>query len=241
MESRSSTSVADFFNSFETHLRPVLLSVAALHRIEVPSKSEVEAIRKLITTHILSGHCTQFLHSHPPISVPLDLSLPDCADVCNEWEEDSVDQVHILTAICGSKTSPNAMRQILNTLNIQHDPVDSLRPTANNFIYSVLIALDGVCDIDQAEEDKADPVNALPSNKLAVAYVLCQKFKVNGSTGREDGDKTQPAGLISLRLLPLYEVRSFVGSFHFLVAKFVCYLETLRQSFPQPASLCEEF
>ncbi|KAJ6610531.1 hypothetical protein B0H10DRAFT_2224910 [Mycena sp. CBHHK59/15] len=48
--------------------------------------------------------------------------------------------------------------------------------------------LDGVRDIDQAEEDKAG-----------------QKFKVSESTGREDSDKTQPADLISLCLLPLYE------------------------------------
>ncbi|KAJ6505025.1 hypothetical protein C8R45DRAFT_923332 [Mycena sanguinolenta] len=36
-------------------------------------------------------------------------------------------QVHILTAIHASKTSPNAMRCLLNTLNIEHNPLDSIK------------------------------------------------------------------------------------------------------------------
>ncbi|KAJ7204982.1 hypothetical protein GGX14DRAFT_397918 [Mycena pura] len=51
VESRSSVSVAGFFSSFETHLRPALVSIAALHRVELPSKCNVEHIRKLITEH----------------------------------------------------------------------------------------------------------------------------------------------------------------------------------------------
>jgi hypothetical protein len=123
----SFTPVAEFFSSFETHLRPVLLSIAALHRIEVPSKSGVETIRKLITTHTHSLGPLYTIFAFAPTN--LDLSLPDCADVCNEWEADNIDpdiQVHILIVIYGSETSLNVMQRILNTLNIQHDPVDSV-------------------------------------------------------------------------------------------------------------------
>lgn len=130
VESRSSASVAQFFASFETHWRPVLVSIAALHRIELGSKCHSEGIRRLITEHILSGHCSQFSHSHPPPSLPPDVLLPDCADVCNEWEANNIDpdlQVHILTAIHGSRTPPNAMRRILITLNIEHDPSESVK------------------------------------------------------------------------------------------------------------------
>jgi hypothetical protein len=58
---RSSTSIADFFNSFESHRRPVLLSIAALHRIQVSEKATIYCLRTQITQHLLSGHCTQFL------------------------------------------------------------------------------------------------------------------------------------------------------------------------------------
>ncbi|KAJ7846805.1 hypothetical protein B0H13DRAFT_1907551 [Mycena leptocephala] len=36
------STVSDFFNSFESHRRPVLLSIAALHRIDVPPKVKIE-------------------------------------------------------------------------------------------------------------------------------------------------------------------------------------------------------
>jgi hypothetical protein len=80
----SSASVADFCNSFESHRRPVLLSIAALYRIEVSDKSSIESLRRQITQHILSGDCTQFSQPHPPISLPNGLLFPDCADVSNE-------------------------------------------------------------------------------------------------------------------------------------------------------------
>ena len=38
----SSASVADFFNSFESHRRPVLLAIAALHQIPVEDKPSVD-------------------------------------------------------------------------------------------------------------------------------------------------------------------------------------------------------
>ncbi|KAJ7868829.1 hypothetical protein B0H14DRAFT_2572254 [Mycena olivaceomarginata] len=66
---RSSASIAYFFNSFETHRKPVLLSIAGLHRIEVPEKSTIESLRSQITEHLLSGHCTQFTDSHPAITL----------------------------------------------------------------------------------------------------------------------------------------------------------------------------
>ncbi|KAJ7902728.1 hypothetical protein B0H14DRAFT_2555226 [Mycena olivaceomarginata] len=108
---------------FKTHLWPVLLLIAALHRIEVLSKSGVETIRRLITTHT---------HSLGPLYAIFALASTNlyCADVGDEWEADNIDpdiQVHILTAIYGSKTCQNVMRRILNTLNIQNDPVDSVK------------------------------------------------------------------------------------------------------------------
>ncbi|KAJ7463028.1 hypothetical protein FB451DRAFT_1180668 [Mycena latifolia] len=106
VESRSLASVGDFFNSFEAHLKPVLLSIAALHRVQLPAKPSTETIRKEITKHILHGQCTQFSYSYPPSTLPLDVSIPDCVDVCNEWEANNIDpdlQVYILTAIYGTR------------------------------------------------------------------------------------------------------------------------------------------
>ncbi|KAJ7818577.1 hypothetical protein B0H14DRAFT_2601155 [Mycena olivaceomarginata] len=40
----SSTSIADFFKSFETHHKPVLLSIAALHHIQIPQSATVDSI-----------------------------------------------------------------------------------------------------------------------------------------------------------------------------------------------------
>jgi hypothetical protein len=40
----SSTSIADFFNSFETHRKPVLLSIAALHHIQIPRSATIYSI-----------------------------------------------------------------------------------------------------------------------------------------------------------------------------------------------------
>ncbi|KAJ6492080.1 hypothetical protein C8R45DRAFT_1096126 [Mycena sanguinolenta] len=130
IESRSSASVADFFDSFESHRRPILKSIAALHRVELPEKPTVDQIRTTIAKHILSGDCSQFSHSHPPSSLPPDVSIPDCVDVHNEWRINTIDpdlQVHILSAIHGSKTSLNPMRRILTNLDIEHQPSDSLR------------------------------------------------------------------------------------------------------------------
>jgi hypothetical protein len=104
----SSASVADFFNSFESHRRPVLVSIAALHRIEVPTNATIEMIRTKITEHITSGRCAQFASADSPTSRPKDLLLPDCADVCREWRFNGIDpdlQVHILSALYGSKQS----------------------------------------------------------------------------------------------------------------------------------------
>ncbi|KAJ7240189.1 hypothetical protein C8J57DRAFT_1245408 [Mycena rebaudengoi] len=50
----SSTSVTDFLNSFESHRKPVLLAIAAFHRIQLPPKPTVESIRAEITEHIVS-------------------------------------------------------------------------------------------------------------------------------------------------------------------------------------------
>jgi hypothetical protein len=77
---RCSASVADFFNSFESHRKPVLIAIAAFHRINIPPKANAEDIRTEITKHIISGHCARFSASHASAPDPLrDISLPDCA------------------------------------------------------------------------------------------------------------------------------------------------------------------
>ncbi|KAJ7339032.1 hypothetical protein DFH08DRAFT_938813 [Mycena albidolilacea] len=81
----SSVSMAEFFSSFESHQKPVPLSIAALHRIDISERVTVGSLRTQITQHILSGHY--------------------CADVHNEWQFNSLDgdfQAHILTAIHGN-------------------------------------------------------------------------------------------------------------------------------------------
>ncbi|KAJ7924534.1 hypothetical protein B0H13DRAFT_2578761 [Mycena leptocephala] len=126
---RSSTSIADFFNSFESHRRPVLLSIAALHRIHVLEKATIDSLRTQITQHLLSGQCTQFSQCHPSISLPNGLSLPDCEDVHEEWLGNNLDtdlQIHILTAIYGSKISLNTLRWVLNNLNVHHEDKDTI-------------------------------------------------------------------------------------------------------------------
>ncbi|KAJ7478440.1 hypothetical protein FB451DRAFT_1172772 [Mycena latifolia] len=160
VESRSLASVGDFFNSFEAHLKPVLLSIAALHRVQLPAKPSTETIRKEITKHILHGQCTQFSYSHPPSTLPLDVSIPDCVDVCNEWEANNIDpdlQVHILTAIYGSKTSPNAMRRILDILNIQHDPSGPVK-TYHKQLRAYILTLRKGKRVEREQQAKTDAI-----------------------------------------------------------------------------------
>jgi hypothetical protein len=128
-EFRSSASVTDFFSSFESHRRPILLSIAALHRIQVPERATVNSLRTQITQHLLSGQCSQFSQSHPEISLSNGLSLPYCADVHNEWPGNKLDpelQVHILTVIYRSNISLNSLRRVLINLNIEHQDSDSI-------------------------------------------------------------------------------------------------------------------
>ncbi|KAJ7200534.1 hypothetical protein GGX14DRAFT_571942 [Mycena pura] len=54
----------DVLAVFETHLRPALVSIAALHRVELPSKCNVEHIRKLITEHNPMPPTRHPLHSN---------------------------------------------------------------------------------------------------------------------------------------------------------------------------------
>jgi hypothetical protein len=124
VSSCSSASIADFFNSFESHRKSTLVSMAALHCIQVPEKTTIESLRTAITEHILSGQ------SPSPNSLPSDLSLPSCADVCDEWQGNNLDpdlQVHILTAIYGSKITPNSLRRVLSSLKIEHDAASNFR------------------------------------------------------------------------------------------------------------------
>ncbi|KAJ6448045.1 hypothetical protein DFH09DRAFT_1406700 [Mycena vulgaris] len=80
VETRSSASVADFLTSFESHRKSVPLYTVALHHIHVAEKSTVDWLRSQITQHVISGHCTQFSHSHPLISLSDAATFPDCVD-----------------------------------------------------------------------------------------------------------------------------------------------------------------
>ncbi|KAJ7234431.1 hypothetical protein C8J57DRAFT_1531590 [Mycena rebaudengoi] len=136
-DSRSSASVADFFSSFESHRKPVLLSIAALHQVQLPDKPGMEDIRKAISEHILSGHCTQFSAPRCPLTA---VPQPDCLDVCNEWRQNAIDpdiQVHILKAINRNKVSPKTMWRILRILNVDFDesePIKELRKKLRLYI-----------------------------------------------------------------------------------------------------------
>jgi hypothetical protein len=140
---RSSASMADFFSSFESHQKPVLLSIAALHRIDISERVTVDSLRTQITQHILSGHCSQFSQSHPRIPLPNGLSLPDCANVHNEWQFNSLDgdfQAHILTAIHGSNAPLRSLLRMLSLLTVDYGPEDSigrLRRRLKDFIVSL--------------------------------------------------------------------------------------------------------
>jgi hypothetical protein len=106
----SSASIADFLKSFESYCRPILLSIAALHCIQVPANTTNDFPRSLITQHLLPRHCSQFSRSYHSISLPDHdgLSLPDCTAVHNEWLGSKLEadlQMHILMAIYGSKIS----------------------------------------------------------------------------------------------------------------------------------------
>ncbi|KAJ6530469.1 hypothetical protein DFH09DRAFT_1093515 [Mycena vulgaris] len=131
---RSSASVADFFNSFESYRKPVLVAIAAFHRIELLEKATVEHTRTEITEHIISGHCVQFAGSHSPNSLPPDVSLPDCADVCKEWTVNGIHpdlQVHTLSALNGSNLTLNPLRRLLSALTIEHTNSESSRELKN--------------------------------------------------------------------------------------------------------------
>ncbi|KAJ7323606.1 hypothetical protein DFH08DRAFT_817642 [Mycena albidolilacea] len=133
-DNRSSVSVADFFNSFESHRKPALLSIAALHRIQLPKKPGAEEIRQHITTHIISGHCAHFSGPRTTTTLPEDVSLPDYTDVCNEWKVNAIHpdlQVHILNALYGSNLTLNPLRRLLTTLGIDYSRSESLRELRN--------------------------------------------------------------------------------------------------------------
>jgi hypothetical protein len=154
----SSASVADFFNLFESHRKPVLLSIAALHRIQVSDKPSIDSLRRQITQHILSGDCTQFSQQHPPISLPNGLSFPNCADVCNEWQVNNIDpdiQVHILSAVYGSKISSSPLRRVLSNLDVQYDNDDSL-PQLRRKLKSYILKLRKGKDTDRIQRQKHD-------------------------------------------------------------------------------------
>jgi hypothetical protein len=113
MDNRSAVSVADFFDSFESHCKPVLIAIVAFHRIQLPPIANSEEIRHQITTHIISGHCARFSGSHVSTTLPQNVSLPDCADVSNEWQLNAIHpdiEVHVLSALCGGNLTQNPLR-----------------------------------------------------------------------------------------------------------------------------------
>jgi hypothetical protein len=104
----SSATAAEFFHCFEKLQRPALISIAALHCIQIPNKATIEFLRTQIMQHIISGHYSQNSEScHPEFVSDFDLHLhvPDCADVHDEWRVNQIDpdsQVHILSALYGN-------------------------------------------------------------------------------------------------------------------------------------------
>jgi hypothetical protein len=55
--------------------------------------------------------------------------LPDCADVHSEWQGSKLEadfQVHISTAIYGSKISLKSLRRVLKNMDIEHEDSDSI-------------------------------------------------------------------------------------------------------------------
>ncbi|KAJ7476543.1 hypothetical protein FB451DRAFT_1173405 [Mycena latifolia] len=81
-------------------------------------------------------------------------------NVCNEWEANNIDpdlQVHILTAIYGSKTSPNAMRHILDILNIQHDPPGSVK-TYRKQLRAYILTLRKGKRVEREQQGKTDAI-----------------------------------------------------------------------------------
>ncbi|KAJ7442801.1 hypothetical protein B0H11DRAFT_1932170 [Mycena galericulata] len=64
------------------------------------------------------------LHS----SLPEDLSIPNCTDVCNEWQVNPIDpdlQMHILTALNGAKLTIVPLRRLLDALKVPYERSDS--------------------------------------------------------------------------------------------------------------------
>lgn len=123
MNSLPSASVADFFNSFESHRRPVLLSIAVLHRITVEPGTNIEKLRSQIIDHIVSAKCAESANLHAFNSSPLPgtSSLPHCADVFREWQVNPIDldlQVHVLSALNGGKLTIVPLRRLLSALHV---------------------------------------------------------------------------------------------------------------------------
>ncbi|KAF7378322.1 ATP-dependent DNA helicase [Mycena sanguinolenta] len=80
--------------------------------------------RQALIHHLITGSIAQLAMLLPGILILQPLY------VYNEWQINTIDpdlQVHILSAIHGSKTSLNPMRRILTNLNVEHLSSDSLR------------------------------------------------------------------------------------------------------------------
>jgi hypothetical protein len=106
------------------------VAIAAFHRIKLPEKVNVEEIRMAIAEHIISGHCTQFSDRHASSSLPPGISLPDCADVCDERRLNSIHpdlQIHILSALNGTKLNSLPLRRLLSVLKIEYHNSESVR------------------------------------------------------------------------------------------------------------------
>lgn len=132
VDSLPSASVADFFNSFESHRRPVLLSIAALHRITVQPGTNIEKMRTQLIDHIVSAKCAESanLYTFNSSAMPGTSSLPHCADVFKEWQVNPIDpdlQVHVLSALNGSKVTIVPLHRLLSSLNVPYESSESFR------------------------------------------------------------------------------------------------------------------
>ncbi|KAK7055900.1 hypothetical protein R3P38DRAFT_2849495 [Favolaschia claudopus] len=144
----TSSSVADFFGSFESHRKPALIAIAAFHRIILPAKS-----------------------NHPTTSAPPETSIPDCKDVCNEWQSNNIHpdlQIHILTALNGTNLTLVPLRRLLATLNIEYSSSDSLRELRKKLKTHIGILRKG----NQAEykADRRETLNDLRKAEARARY-----------------------------------------------------------------------
>jgi hypothetical protein len=112
--------------------------------IQISDKATIEFLHTQIMQHIISGHCSQNSESCCPDFVPgVGVHVPECADVHDEWWVNQIDpalQVHILSALYGSKISQNSLSHIPSNLEVNHhdsEIVSQLRRKLKGYIIAI--------------------------------------------------------------------------------------------------------